>query len=578
MSDLKFRSSIRSTFLSAILLYSWFFVAIPLFFWWIESFGNLKYSVAFVSTIFSSVIIVFCAIASIYYTYVFQIKVKSSGIYAYDFTGNGNFVAWEEIERIEPYRFVGCKYLRLFFYNSTVPLWIPLFLVEQQKFERAIIQFTAKTNPLHIALLNVNSLFTDIAFHGKSKSRLQPKNNSKQSKLNNFLELNSVFPTKNAKNSPWMENNVFFSPPEANSYGYCAKEKLVACSRLSLIENIKSDRKKLINLVWTPETNYLVAPEEISWLNDALYAREKRHFQQALQGDLINCLVWGYLFYLNLNESSAVRQIMLFNWIAISIIPAIEHGWGLYQSRSKTPQRLKQNSQQNRYAAWVRSSHAPWTKMLVACVSLVAIVQIIVFFIPQIASSIETAGIIKPAIWEGEVWRLLTGTLLHGNVLHFMFNIFALLVLSKLVEVVTHRLYVPLVFLIAALSGSLFSLLLIPDIPSVGASGGIMGLLGFLFVLGSKHKHLFPITQQQMLAKAAIYTFFAGLLAYEVIDNPAHLGGFLAGIFLGWQLIPHQKYTIPMKQVPRLVKVMGTGSAIIIAIATLFTIYKMILV
>ncbi|MEM8719258.1 MAG: rhomboid family intramembrane serine protease [Cyanobacteria bacterium P01_G01_bin.39] len=293
---------------------------------------------------------------------------------------------------------------------------------------------------------------------------------------------------------------------------------------------------------------------------------------------MLNCLVWGALFWQNLDGSSAVRQIMLFNWMAIALIPTMEHGWGLYQSRIKTSQRLQENSQRNRYTAWVKNSDAPLTKKLVVCISFIAVVQAIIFFIPQINSSIETAGIVKPAIWQGEVWRLLTGTLLHGNLLHFVFNIFALFVLSKLIEVTIHRIYVPFIFLISALFGSLFSLFLIPDLPSVGASGGIMGLLGFLFILGRKHKHLFPITYQQMLAKATIYTFLAGLLAHEVIDNPAHLGGFLAGAFLGWQLIPHQKFVIPMTQVPRSLEVIGKISAAIIAIATLFTIYKLLMI
>lgn len=258
-------------------------------------------------------------------------------------------------------------------------------------------------------------------------------------------------------------------------------------------------------------------------------------------------------------------------------IPAIKHSWGLYQARIKTPQRLQENSQQNRYLAWVKNSDAPGTKILVAGISLVAIVQAIIFFIPPIESSIITAGIVKPAVWQGEVWRLLTGTLLHGNLIHFMFNIFALLVLSKLIEIIAHRVYVPLVFLVSALSGSLFSLFLLPDLPSVGASGGIMGLLGFLFILGRKHHHLFPVAYQQMLAKATIYTFLAGLLAHQVIDNPAHLGGFLAGTILGWVLIPHRKFTIPLKQVPSEIKTLGFISAVIIAIAFLFTIYKMLL-
>lgn len=578
MSDLKFRSSIWVTAWGGIAINSWMFVGIPLMMLWLDSLGKLKCSVTYACLIFSAPIIAFTIVISIYYGYACQLIVKPTGIYGYNFWGNGSFVAWDEIDRIETYSLLGCKYLRLFFANSTVPLWIPLFLVKPNQFVRTIRERTNETNPLHIALLNLDTLFTNAPFHGKTKNKLELNNQTKQTKTEKLLKLNSTSLSTNADIPPWKENSIFSSPLDTDTYGYCIGEKLFTCSRSSLIENVKSDCKKLITLVWTPENSYLISPEEIAWLHDALYYREKSYCKKALQGDSLNCLVWGAIFWQNLDGSSAVRQIMLFNWIAIALIPAMEHGWELYQSRIKTPQRLQENSQQNRYAAWVKNSDAPWTKRLVACVSLVAIVQAIIFFIPQINSSIETAGIVKPAIWQGEVWRLLTGTLLHGNLLHFMFNIFALLVLSKLTEITTHRVYVPFVFLISALFGSLFSLFLIPDTSSVGASGGIMGLLGFLFILGKKHKHLFPIHYQQMLAKATIYTFLVGLLAHEVIDNPAHLGGFLAGAFLGWQLIPHQKFVIPMKEVPRVLEVVGEVSAVIIVFATLLTIFKILMI
>ncbi|MEM8781133.1 MAG: rhomboid family intramembrane serine protease, partial [Cyanobacteria bacterium P01_G01_bin.49] len=551
---------------------------------WIDSFGNLKYSVIFVSSLLISTALAGCIATAVYYYYTSIITVKSQGILGYDWRGNRSFVAWDEIEIVEPYRFFGCKYFRLFFSNSTTPLWIPLFLENQKQFNQTIIERTDQTNPLHLALLNIDTLFAKVPFHGKGKNKLKSEHKRQSDSKNNFLQLKSIS-QRNNNTPPWMEKNVFSTPLEANTYGYCIGEKLVTCSRPSLIENIKSDSKKLINLVWTPDTLYLVSPEEVSWLVDALHAREKTHFKQALRGDVINCLTWGGIFWMNwtssnsmtVNESTAVKQIMLFNLVAIAIIPALEHGWGFYQCRLKTPQRLAQRSQENRYAAWVKNSDAPWTRLLVGCIALVAIVQVIILFIPEMSSSIETAGIVKLAIWQGEVWRLLTGTLLHGSLLHFMFNIGALLVLGKLIEVITHRAYVPLVFLISALSGSVFSLLFIPDTTSVGASGGIMGLLGFLFILGRKHQHLFPAAYQQMLAKATIYTFLAGLLAYQVIDNPAHLGGFLAGILLGWKFIPHRKFKIGML-VSRPIKIMSMISAGIIAIATLFTIYKMVIV
>lgn len=115
MSDLKFRSSIWSTFQGAILLNSCFFIPILLFVWWIDSLENLKYSVFWVSTIIYSVLIAFSIVVSIYYTYTLPIKVNSIGIYGYNLTGNGSFVAWKEIEKIEPYRYFGYRYLRLFF-------------------------------------------------------------------------------------------------------------------------------------------------------------------------------------------------------------------------------------------------------------------------------------------------------------------------------------------------------------------------------------------------------------------------------------------------------------------------------
>ncbi|MEM8719259.1 MAG: hypothetical protein AAGE84_08110 [Cyanobacteria bacterium P01_G01_bin.39] len=266
MSDLKFRSSIWITAWGAIAIDSWMFVVIPLLVLWASSSGNLKYSVTYVCLMLLAPIIAFAVVISIYYVYACQLIVKPTGIYGYNFWGSGSFVAWEEIDRIEAYNLLGCRYLRLFFANSKVPLWIPLFLVKPNKFARSIIERTNETNPLHIALLDIDKLFTRVPFHGKSKINRK----AKLIKTENILKLNSISQSTNTNSSPWMENNIFSSPPATDTYGYCIGEKLFTCSRPSLIENVKSDRKKLITLVWTPETLYLVSPEEIAWLHDAL--------------------------------------------------------------------------------------------------------------------------------------------------------------------------------------------------------------------------------------------------------------------------------------------------------------------
>jgi membrane associated rhomboid family serine protease len=181
---------------------------------------------------------------------------------------------------------------------------------------------------------------------------------------------------------------------------------------------------------------------------------------------------------------------------------------------------------------------------LTGCIVIVGAVQ--VFTVIQGKSSILAAGIVKSAVWQGEIWRLLTGTLLHGNIIHFLFNILALFGLSKLIEVTAHRVYLPIIFLLSALSGSLASLIFLPNVNSVGASGGIMGLVGFLMVLVGKNRRFLPSKFFRGLLLAVFLTLATGLLASQIIDNAAHLGGLLGGIMLGVCLIPQHQPTLPI--------------------------------
>jgi len=61
-----------------------------------------------------------------------------------------------------------------------------------------------------------------------------------------------------------------------------------------------------------------------------------------------------------------------------------------------------------------------------------------------------------------------------------------------------------------------------------------------------------------------------------VIDNPAHIGGFLGGILLGWLFVRDRALTIPMKRVSHPLKIMGIISASVIAVTALLAIFQMI--
>ncbi len=578
MSELKFYSSVKHSLYISFVPNIYLFLLVPPSVIFIDSLGNLKYSVWFVSLVLSGIILGFILIYGIFVPFFYPLIVNDKGIQGYDMWGNNSFVAWAEIDRIEPYQSFGVRYFRTFCQNSTVPLWIPLFLQKQKNFEQTVFKLTSKTNPLHQALINQKELFAAIKFHGKPKQSIKIESQHSPTREPAFIKINQQANSENSDVAPWMIIESFALPDNVGEYGFCVGDQLKSCSRPSLIENIRTDKNKKISLVWSTDKNVLVAPEEVDFLFNAVNARDKNHTKHLVTNNFINLIIWGVVFFQNPGDSAVARQVMLFNWIAIAVIPFVESSWDFYEAnQSITKQKLEDRIKQSRYTTWVRNNEAFWTKGLTACITVVALTQLICFFLTQIPSSIETAGIVKPAIREGEFWRLFSGTLLHGNLLHFAFNIFAFYVLGKLIETTISKYFISIVFVSSALIGSICSLIFIPDVPSVGASGGIMGLLGFLLVFSVKARKLLPKANTKMLIKAALYTFLAGLLAKGVVDNPAHLGGFLAGIILGLGLLPQKRLFIPLK-VFSLSQILGWGCFIVVFLGMIFTILKLILV
>ena len=145
----------------------------------------------------------------------------------------------------------------------------------------------------------------------------------------------------------------------------------------------------------------------------------------------------------------------------------------------------------------------------------------------------------KPAVAAGEYWRLWTVTLLHGGLVHLGVNMYALYLAGTIVE----RWYGPIRFLAfylaCAAAGSAASFLFGGDIPSVGASGAIVGLFGVLLTAGRVHH---PVDRESRaivsrLLMMVVLTVIFGFASGGQVDNAAHLGGLAAGLWLG-ALVP----------------------------------------
>ncbi len=143
------------------------------------------------------------------------------------------------------------------------------------------------------------------------------------------------------------------------------------------------------------------------------------------------------------------------------------------------------------------------------------------------------------AIAAGEYWRLVTPIFLHGSLLHFFFNMYALYHLGREVEAFMGWRRFLLVFFFAGVAGTVFSLLFTPN-PSLGASGAIFGLIGAQGIFLYRHRQLFGERGRrglQQIIMIAVINLAIGLQGN--IDNWAHLGGLLGGLALTWALGPH---------------------------------------
>ncbi|MGL5018971.1 MAG: rhomboid family intramembrane serine protease, partial [Luteolibacter sp.] len=197
-----------------------------------------------------------------------------------------------------------------------------------------------------------------------------------------------------------------------------------------------------------------------------------------------------------------------------------------------------------RFETWLERQKAPLTKVLLGMIALVALAQILSGLKSAGWGSLihhwngtSAAGLVKERYLHGEWWRLLTAPLLHGNVVHFLMNAAALAYLGKRVEVFARWPHLPLVFLFAACVGGEASARFVAA-PSVGASGGLMGWLGFLLVFETLHARLVPRRARRRLAAGVLLTALIGLVGYRYIDNAAHAGGLVGGMLYATIVFP----------------------------------------
>jgi membrane associated rhomboid family serine protease len=199
-----------------------------------------------------------------------------------------------------------------------------------------------------------------------------------------------------------------------------------------------------------------------------------------------------------------------------------------------------------RYFARARGdAGVPLTVVLVA---VTVIVSLVVDFAGRDGDLLgNLLAMDKVALAQGEIWRLWTVTLVHApltqNPLHLLFNMYALWLAGPVVERLYGRWRFLLFYLVFAAGGSLFTFAVSTGVDSrygVGASGAIFGLFGLLFVAQRVHRPVLDSRSRAFLGQLGGLLVLNLVFGFVVpgIDNMAHVGGLIAGGWLGFLIAP----------------------------------------
>ena len=142
---------------------------------------------------------------------------------------------------------------------------------------------------------------------------------------------------------------------------------------------------------------------------------------------------------------------------------------------------------------------------------------------------------------SGQIYRLLTGTFIHIDVMHFLCNAYSLYIIGTQIENFYGRSKFLLIYLVSAICGSLLSIAMTNSL-SIGASGAIFGLLGAYAYFGYHYRVYFGTVLLRQIVPIIILNLAIGFMV-PGIDNFAHIGGLIGGFLISMALGVNSKDT-----------------------------------
>jgi membrane associated rhomboid family serine protease len=313
-----------------------------------------------------------------------------------------------------------------------------------------------------------------------------------------------------------------------------------------------------------------LSPEVIERLHRNLVRRKRRALIMALP----LLLLAGFSFAGAIAEPRRLGSLAFFAVVVVALVAQIGHDW--WALRRTDPLLLNEPDPhveaQRRTDLFVHEARSALVRPYAtfALTGAILAVTAVQFLWAPTATSLEASGLIKPAVRAGEWWRLLTASFMHRSIMHVVANAGLLLMLGRLIEIYNRRLRLPLVYLLSVIGGALLTTFTFPQ-PAVGASGGILGLAGYLMVIAGRPTAATPEWIRRRMLTILGIAALTGTAAYYFFDNATHAGGAITGALLGLALPPAQ----PSDPFDR-IDMAGAIAAVILAAGAVLTMVRLL--
>jgi len=162
---------------------------------------------------------------------------------------------------------------------------------------------------------------------------------------------------------------------------------------------------------------------------------------------------------------------------------------------------------------------------------------------PSSSTLVKMGGLVwEKVVDQHQAWRLITCIWLHAGIIHLVVNMLSLVFIGIHLEQQFGFVRIGIIYLLSGFGGSILSTLFIRNGVSVGASGALFGLLGAMLSELITNWSIYSNKAAALITLLFILVINLGLGILPLVNNFAHIGGFLTGFLLGFILLPRPQY------------------------------------